>query len=158
MLKSLLRISPHSSLMCMDDQLALCQHKLENQLQQLNDLTLILDVELEALSSRKGDRLKGIAREKLVLLNAIQKLDKELSGFTSELFSHETIIPIIKSINEKLLHCKKQNDVNAQAAHHANLAVRELKNILIGAPSSVTYGQDGAVINAEAELVKNIKA
>jgi flagella synthesis protein FlgN len=158
MLKNSQKILQHSSLMFMDNQVALCQHKLESQLQQLNDLTLILDAELNALSSRKGDGLKEIAREKLMLLNAIQKLDKELSGFASELFSHEAIIPITKSINEKLLNCKKQNDVNAQAAHQANLAVRELKNILIGAPSSVTYGQDGAVINAEAKLVKNIKA
>ena len=158
MLRNSQKILQHSSLMSMDNQVALCQHKLESQLQQLNDLTLILDAELNALSSRKGDGLKEIAREKLMLLNAIQKLDKELSGFASELFSHEAIVPITKSINEKLLNCKKQNDVNAQAAHQANLAVKELKNILIGAPSSVTYGQDGAVINAEAELVKNIKA
>jgi flagella synthesis protein FlgN len=142
----------------MDDQINLCHHKLENQIQHLNTLTQLLDAELECLASKKGDGLKDIAREKLTLLNTIQKLDREISGFNKEIFNSEHIIPLTKSVNALLLQCKKQNDVNAQAAHQAHLAVRELKDILIGAPTSITYGQDGGVISANSELVKNLKA
>jgi flagella synthesis protein FlgN len=61
-------------------------------------------------------------------------------------------------VNALLLQCKKQNDVNAQAAHQAHMAVKELKDIIIGAPTSITYGQDGGVVSANSELVKNLKA
>ena len=158
MLKNLLRISPHLSLMCMDDQINLCHHKLEKQIQNLNALTQLLDVELECLAGKKGDGLKDIAREKLTLLNSIQKLDKEISGFNKDIFQIEQIIPLTNTINSLLLKCKKQNDVNAQAAHQAQLAVRELRDIIIGVPTSITYGQDGEVVNANSELVKNLKA
>ena len=142
----------------MDDQINLCHHKLESQLQHLNALTQLLDAELACLASKKGDGLKDIAREKLTLLNTIQKLDKELSGFNQDIFKTEQIKPLTESVNSLLLKCKKQNEVNAQAAHQAQLAVKELKNILIGAPTSVTYGQDGGVISENSELVKNLKA
>ncbi|WP_404390870.1 flagellar export chaperone FlgN [Pseudoalteromonas phenolica] len=142
----------------MDDQINLCHHKLENQLQHLNALTQLLDAELECLASKKGDGLKDIAREKLTLLNTIQKLDKEISGFNQEIFESDPIKPLTKSVNALLLQCKKQNDVNAQAAHQAHMAVKELKDIIIGAPTSITYGQDGGVVSANSELVKNLKA
>lgn len=142
----------------MDDQINLCHHKLENQIQHLNALTLLLDAELECLASKKGDGLKDIAREKLTLLNTIQKLDKEISGFNQEIFESDPIKPLTKSVNALLLQCKKQNDVNAQAAHQAHMAVKELKDIIIGAPTSITYGQDGGVVSANSELVKNLKA
>lgn len=142
----------------MDDQINLCHHKLENQIQHLNALTQLLDAELECLASKKGDGLKDIAREKLTLLNTIQKLDKEISGFNQEIFESDLIKPLTKSVNALLLQCKKQNDVNAQAAHQAHMAVKELKDIIIGAPTSITYGQDGGVVSANSELVKNLKA
>ncbi|MAD90680.1 MAG: flagellar biogenesis protein [Pseudoalteromonas sp.] len=142
----------------MDDQINLCHHKLENQIQHLNALTQLLDAELECLASKKGDGLKDIAREKLTLLNTIQKLDKEISGFNQEIFESDPIKPLTKSVNALLLQCKKQNDVNAQAAHQAHMAVKELKDIIIGAPTSITYGQDGGVVSANSELVKNLKA
>ena len=142
----------------MDDQINLCHHKLENQIQHLNALTQLLDAELECLASKKGNGLKDIAREKLTLLNTIQKLDKEISGFNQEIFESDPIKPLTKSVNALLLQCKKQNDVNAQAAHQAHMAVKELKDIIIGAPTSITYGQDGGVVSANSELVKNLKA
>lgn len=142
----------------MDDQINLCQHKLENQIQHLNALTQLLDTELECLASKKGNGLKDIARDKLTLLNAIQKLDKEISGFNQDIFQTQQIKPLTGSVNTLLLQCKKQNEVNAQAAHQAHLAVKELKEIIIGAPTSITYGQDGGVVSANSELVKNLKA
>jgi len=92
----------------MDDQINLCHHKLENQIQHLNALTQLLDAELECLASKKGDGLKDIAREKLTLLNTIQKLDKEISGFNQEIFESDPIKPLTKSVNALLLHCKSK--------------------------------------------------
>ncbi|MGB2706769.1 MAG: flagellar protein FlgN, partial [Pseudoalteromonas nigrifaciens] len=38
------------------------------------------------------------------------------------------------------------------------LSVKQLKDILIGAPSSMTYDQAGSVINTDNNLVRNLKA
>ena len=58
----------------------------------------------------------------------------------------------------ELQACQKQNDVNAQAAHQAQLSVKHLKGILIGAPSSMTYDQAGGEVNTNGQLVRNLKA
>ncbi|MCG7537840.1 flagellar protein FlgN [Pseudoalteromonas sp. OOF1S-7] len=142
----------------MDDQTALCAHQLTAQINLLEALTQLLDDELEALASRNGDNLKEIARTKLTTLNQLQKLDKDLSKYPQNTFSHDEITPLTEQVKDLLYRCKKQNDVNAQAAHQAQLTVRELKDILIGAPTSMTYGQDGSVVSNMGELVKNIKA
>ncbi|MCF6434657.1 flagellar export chaperone FlgN [Pseudoalteromonas sp. MMG022] len=142
----------------MDDQLSLCIHKLEKQLTHLTTLTLLLDSELDALAAKKGDGLKGLAKEKLQLLNTIQKVDKELSGFDKSLFQQQEAKDYASKIDALLRECKHKNEVNAHAAHLAHLSVRELKDILIGVPSSVTYSQDGAVVSRNNELVKNLKA
>ncbi|WP_125721145.1 flagella synthesis protein FlgN [Pseudoalteromonas rubra] len=142
----------------MDDQTALCAHQLTAQINLLEALTQLLDDELEALASRNGDNLKEIARTKLTTLNQLQKLDKDLSKYPQATFSHEEITPLTEQVKDLLQRCKKQNDVNAQAAHQAQLSVREMKDILIGAPTSMTYGQDGSVVSNMGELVKNLKA
>lgn len=142
----------------MADQVTLCIHKLETQLSNLATLTLLLDGELDILASKKGEGLKDAAREKLTLLNAIQKLDKELSTFPADTFQEDEVMALTKKIKSLLQECKTKNDVNAKAAHQAQLSVRQLKEILIGGPSSLTYGQDGSVVSGNSELVKNIKA
>ncbi|TMO63237.1 flagellar export chaperone FlgN [Pseudoalteromonas aurantia] len=142
----------------MADQVTLCVHKLEIQRSNLTTLTQLLDGELDILASKKGEGLKDAAREKLTLLNAIQKLDKELATFSSETFQHDTVKKLTSSIKTLLLECKTKNDVNAKAAHQAQLSVRQLKEILIGSPNSITYGQDGSVVAGNSELVKDIKA
>ncbi|WP_010362191.1 flagellar export chaperone FlgN [Pseudoalteromonas citrea] len=142
----------------MADQTTLCIHKLENQLSNLATLTQLLDGELDILASKKGEGLKEAAREKLTLLTAIQKLDKELATFPSEIYQQDAVKDLTASIKTLLLECKTKNDVNAKAAHQAQLSVRQLKEILIGSPSSITYGQDGSVVADNSELVKDIKA
>lgn len=142
----------------MADQVTLCIHKLETQLSNLTTLTLLLDGELDILASKKGEGLKDAAREKLTLLNAIQKLDKELSTFPADTFQEDEVMALTKQIKSLLQECKTKNDVNAKAAHQAQLSVRQLKEILIGSPGSLTYGQDGSVVSGNSELVKNIKA
>ena len=57
-----------------------------------------------------------------------------------------------------MLTQKKQNEVNAHAAHQAQLSVKQLKGILIGAPSSMTYDQAGSVVNTDNSIVRNLKA
>lgn len=144
--------------MCMDEQIKLCQHKLQIQYDNLTALTQLLDDELASLVSRKGENLKELAKKKIDLLNAIQKLDKETSSFNADVFLTESIKEAMESVKALLKQCQSKNDVNAKAAHQANLSVKELKSILIGTPTSITYGEDGTVVTGNSELVKNLKA
>ena len=70
----------------------------------------------------------------------------------------DEVSALIKQVNTLLASCKKKNDVNAHAAHQAQLSVKQLKDILIGAPSSMTYDQGGSVIQGDKKIVHNLKA
>ncbi|KZN53337.1 flagellar export chaperone FlgN [Pseudoalteromonas luteoviolacea] len=142
----------------MDKTLELCVQQLTTQISSLEALTLLLDEELTALSTRNGDGLKDIARQKITFLNNIQKTDKELSSYPKELFQNPDVAPLTEQIDLLLIKCKNQNEVNAKAAHLAHMTVRELKEILIGRPTSTTYTEDGSVVENVGELVKNLKA
>ncbi|MEJ6473034.1 flagellar protein FlgN [Pseudoalteromonas piscicida] len=142
----------------MDDLVRLCHHKLSEQISTLEAMTQLLARELDELASRRGDNLKEIAREKLTLISKLQKLDKELSKTESQIFEREEIIPLVSKVRTLLSECQTKNEINAKTAHQANVSTRELKSILIGAPTSVTYGQDGNVKSSDGELVKNLKA
>ncbi|KZN45671.1 flagellar export chaperone FlgN [Pseudoalteromonas luteoviolacea] len=142
----------------MDNTTELCIQQLNAQIASLEALTQLLDEELTILSSRNGDSLKEIARQKITYLNTIQKTDKSLSSFPAELFKDPDVVPLTEEINTLLYKCKNQNEVNAKAAHLANMTVRELKEILIGTPTSTTYTEEGSVVENVSELVKNLKA
>ncbi|WP_440055597.1 flagellar export chaperone FlgN [Pseudoalteromonas sp. T1lg65] len=142
----------------MDDLTHLCIHKLNDQISSLEAMTQLLDEELNVLASRNGTELKPLAKQKLTLISQLQKVDKELSQFNPDLFKAEDVIPLVDKVKLLLNECKRKNEVNAKAAHQANLSTRELKEILLGAPTSVTYGQDGSVSGSAGELVRNLKA
>ncbi|ESP95504.1 MULTISPECIES: flagellar export chaperone FlgN [Pseudoalteromonas] len=142
----------------MDKDIELCIQQLTAQITSLEALTQLLDDELNALSSRNGDGLKDIARQKITFLNTIQKTDKSLSTYPKELFQDPDVAPLTEQINLLLLKCKNQNEVNAKAAHLAHMTVRELKEILIGRPMSTTYTEEGNVVENVGEIVKNLKA
>ena len=133
--------------------------KLNSQIDCLVTLHKLLNEELTAIASRRGEGLKEIAQKKLSSLTALNKLDKELSKlFTSNDEQSDEIPDLVTTVREKLKQCQQQNDVNAQAAHHAQLSVKELKSILIGTQSSMTYDHAGSVINTDNKLVHNLKA
>ncbi|GAB0112344.1 flagellar export chaperone FlgN [Pseudoalteromonas distincta] len=138
---------------------ALITIKLNEQINCLESMHSLLNDELNAIASRRGEGLKEITQQKMSFLTKLNTLDKELSKLiTSNDEQADNIPDLIKSVNQKLKICQKQNDVNAQAAHHAQLSVKHLKEILIGAQTSMTYDQAGSVINTKNKLVHNLKA
>ncbi len=129
------------------------------QLNCLTSLASILDDELTAIASRRGEGLKDLAQQKLSFLSKIQTLDKELKTLMTTNDEQSAELPeLIHNVRKQLEFCKKKNDVNAHAAHQANLTVRQLKDILIGAPTSMTYDQGGSAVHGNNELVRNLKA
>lgn len=135
------------------------QQSLVEQKQNLDALWLTLQNELEAINTRNGNALENSAKEKVVILNKISKLDKKL--INSSLEQLKDSIPSIKeditAINEQLSNCKKQNDLNAHAAHQTQIAVKKVTDILLGSIKSLTYDNKGKS-QAGTLLSKGIKA
>ncbi|MBQ4831814.1 flagellar protein FlgN [Pseudoalteromonas sp. MMG010] len=134
--------------------------KLTSQLECLTSLASLLEEELTVIASRKGNGLKEIATKKTPFLSKLNILDKELNKLitSNDELSVESQ-DLIKQVRQQLVLCKKQNDVNAHAAHHAQLSVKQLKDILIGAPTTtMAYDQAGSAVNSENSLVRNLKA
>ncbi|MCF7517026.1 flagellar protein FlgN [Pseudoalteromonas sp. L21] len=143
----------------MADHNHLIASKLTQQVSYLESIAALLDDELTAIASKRGEGLKEIAQQKISLLQKIQTLDKEVQVLVSKNDAQdEDVSSLITQVNELLTNCKKKNDVNAHAAHQAQLSVKQLKDILIGAPSSMTYDQGGSVIQGENKIVHNLKA
>ncbi|ATG76822.1 flagellar export chaperone FlgN [Pseudoalteromonas sp. 1_2015MBL_MicDiv] len=133
--------------------------KLNEQEKCLDSLATLLDDELTAIASRRGEGLKEIAQQKMPFLTKLNSLDKELNKLIANNDELSDEVPdLISIVRSKLEKCKKQNDVNAHAAHQAQLSVKQLKEILIGAPSSTTYDQAGGEVNTNSQLVRNLKA
>nr|WP_193987633.1 flagellar protein FlgN [Lelliottia steviae] len=143
----------------MADHNHLIASKLTQQVSYLESIAALLDDELTAIASKRGEGLKEIAQQKIALLQKIQTLDKEVQVLVSKNDAQdEDVSSLITQVNELLTNCKKKNDINAHAAHQAQLSVKQLKDILIGAPSSMTYDQGGSVIQGENKIVHNLKA
>ena len=137
----------------------LIANKLTTQLNCLQNLAELLNDELTAIASRRGEGLKEIAKQKLTYLSQIQTLDKELNTLIiSNEQQSDDIAELIKSVRKNLETCKQKNDINAHAAQQAQLSVKQLKDILIGAPTSMTYDQGGSVVQGNSKIVHNLKA
>ena len=143
----------------MADHNGLITIKLNEQVDCLDSLHDLLNEELNSIASRRGEGLKEIAQQKMSFLTKLSSLEKELNTLiASNDEQSSNVKDLITLIRKKLEQCQKQNDVNAHAAHQAQLSVKQLKEILIGAPSSMTYDQGGSVINTDNKLVHNLKA
>ncbi|GAA60084.1 flagella synthesis protein FlgN [Pseudoalteromonas sp. BSi20652] len=143
----------------MADHNGLITIKLNEQVDCLVSLHSLLNDELTAIASRRGEGLKEIAQQKMSFLTKLSSLDKELSKLiTNNNEQAEDIPDLISLVRGKLKQCQKQNNVNAHAARQAQLSVKQLKEILIGAPTSMTYDQAGKSVNTESKLVHNLKA
>ncbi|WP_024611495.1 flagellar export chaperone FlgN [Pseudoalteromonas sp. TB64] len=143
----------------MADHNGLITIKLNEQVDCLASLHSLLNDELTAIASRRGEGLKEIAQQKMSFLTKLSSLDKELSKLIASNNEQAEDIPdLISLVRSKLEQCQKQNNVNAHAARQAQLSVKQLKEILIGAPTSMTYDQAGKSVNTESKLVRNLKA
>ncbi|WP_462157605.1 flagellar export chaperone FlgN [Pseudoalteromonas sp. GB56] len=132
---------------------------LTQQINCLEDLLALLKDELTAIAGRSGAGLKELTPQKAEALNHIQKQDQHIAQLlASKPEPDDQEQQLIKNAQELLVQCKEQNQINAHAAHQAQLSVKQLKDILIGAPSSITYAADGGIKRSDNTLVRNLKA
>ncbi|ETJ48783.1 flagellar protein FlgN [Pseudoalteromonas agarivorans] len=143
----------------MADHNSLISVKLNEQVKCLDSLYALLNEELSIIASRRGEGLKELAQQKMSFLTKLTQLDKELNKlFAANDENAPDVTERVAQVKAQLAQCQKQNKVNSHAACQAHLSVKQLKDILIGAPTSMTYDQGGSVVNTDSKLVRNLKA
>jgi len=120
---------------------------LNQQQAQLNALLLLLQQELDVLSSRDIDELDELTQQKAQLLNQITDIDAAISQqpeleslVETEWFSTQVI-----GLNALLEACKSQTHVNQHVLEHSQLTLDRLKNELLASKgkSGLTYTNKG---------------
>jgi len=114
---------------------------------QLTTLLTLLNSELEILKERDLNKLEEKSIEKEAILASINKLDESIKQKISinELNNNELFSNKINSINELLVECKKQNEINGQIINNSQIAINRFKGMLQKSVenNSMTYDAKG---------------
>ena len=71
--------------------------KLTQQVSCLESIAALLDDELNAIASKRGEGLKSIAQQKISLLQQIQTIDKEVQNYQSIMILKMTTLLLLLS-------------------------------------------------------------
>ena len=71
--------------------------KLTQQVSCLESIAALLDDELHAIASKRGEGLKSIAQQKISLLQQIQTIDKEVQNYQSIMILKMTTLLLLLS-------------------------------------------------------------
>lgn len=121
-------------------------------------LTLLAD-ELEAVKQRDGDRLVEIAQQKELQLEAIKNADAKFNNDNTQdiINSSEPLLSLRAEIKQLLEECQQQNEVIYLTATQNQIAVQQVKNLLLGGSKNMTYNEYGQKHSASS-LGSGIKA
>lgn len=130
----------------MTEQMSNLEQALSKQVEQLSTLALLLEKELQLISSREAESLMRLLDEKSVLLEAIQTLDgqaEQLINAAQEMTEkEEALLDKAKSL---LDDCKYRTQINQKAVEQGQLRLTHLRNLMmeLRAKESLTYDKKG---------------
>lgn len=123
------------------------QQLVSQQLSQLTQLETLLLTENEILQQQNPDTLNEVTAAKEALLSSIQTVDNAIEQ--SFEFKQEKLTGKFDSelneIEQILLRCKEQNQINGHIIQQSQLSVERMKNSLLENhnKSSLTYDSKG---------------
>lgn len=119
----------------------------------------ILESELQAVQTRNGDKLLEVASKKESLLNEIDKLDKSFNTeqFLPFLKENDELVALREEIKDALTDCQQKNEVVYLTATQTQVAIEDVKRLLIGGSRNATYDAYGQK-SSGGSLGKGIKA
>lgn len=117
---------------------------LNNQEAELTKLHSLLCNELKILKNRELSILEQASAEKEAILNNVNKIDKEISHYTSldVLQQDENHSEQVSRIINLLHDCKQQNEINGQIINNSQIAINRFKNMLQKSISNNTMTYD----------------
>lgn len=144
-------------------QFSALQTLLSQQEQLLTDLQLTIANELDAVKRRAGNDINEIAPQKEALLNKITETDQHIAAsLTSDivkdaLISDPELSASRTRITDLLEACQTQNEVVYLTAKQNEVAIEQVKNLLIGGSKNTTYDAYGQTKSGPS-LYKGVKA
>ena len=130
----------------MAEQMSNLEQALSKQVEQLSTLVLLLEKELQLISSREAESLMRLLDEKSVLLEAIQTLDgqvEQLINAVQEMTEKEEAL--LEKAKSLLDDCKYRTQINQKAVEQGQLRLTHLRNLMmeLRAKESLTYDKKG---------------
>jgi len=116
------------------------------QVEQLSSLALLLEKELQLISSRDAESLMNLLDEKTALLTSIQALDGSIERTISDQGSmSEEDEALMVNAKQLLDDCKYRTQVNQKAVEQGQLRLTHLRNLMmeVRAKESLTYDKKG---------------
>jgi flagella synthesis protein FlgN len=116
------------------------------QVEQLSSLAVLLEKELQLISSRDAESLINLLDEKTALLTSIQALDGSIERTISDQGSISEEDEALMTNAKKLLDdCKYRTQVNQKAVEQGQLRLTHLRNLMmeVRAKESLTYDKKG---------------
>ena len=125
----------------------------------LKKMLTTLDSELEAIRQRNGEALIDIARDKEQQLVSIKKADSAINSEASiELIkSTPELTQLKQDVLDLLEQCQQKNEVCYLTASQNQIAIEQVKSLLIGGSKNTTYNELGQK-NSFGSLGRGIKA
>lgn len=125
----------------------------------LKSMMEVLTSELEAVQKRDGDQLSRVAAEKEKLLTAITEIDNQCNTeqFKPYITDNAELSALKTEIVEAFELCQQKNEVVYLTATQTQVAIEEVKRLLIGGSRNSTYDSYGQK-KTGGSLGKGIKA
>lgn len=112
----------------------------------LSKLQLLLDSELQLISSRDAEALINLVNEKQTLLDEIQQQDEKIASLYSTALPDD---PAFVEAKDKIQHqvedCQYRTQINATAVEQGQLRLEHLRSLImeVRAKESLTYDKAG---------------
>lgn len=130
----------------MTEQVSQLTQALTKQVEQLSTLAVLLEKELQLISSRDAESLMNLLDEKTALLTSIQALDGSIERTINSQESLSEEDEVLMTDAKKLLDdCKYRTQVNQKAVEQGQLRLTHLRNLMmeVRAKESLTYDKKG---------------
>lgn len=133
--------------------------QLNQQKARLQEMLSTLELELEAIKMRNGESLVEISNQKEQQLTAIRNADNAFNNDENiELIkSTPELTQLRKEVVELLEQCQQKNEVCYLTAAQNQIAIEQVKSLLLGGSKNTTYNEQGQKSNF-GSLGKGIKA
>lgn len=132
---------------------------LNQQKRRLQQMLTTLANELDAIKNRNGTLMVEISEQKQLQLEAIRNADAQFNNEeTTQLIESDLELQQLKQeLTDLLEQCQTQNEVCYLTATQNQIAVEQVKNLLVGGTKNTTYNDKGQTKSA-GTLGKGIKA
>lgn len=125
------------------------QSLVEQQVEQLSQLSSLLEQELHLISTRDAESLMSLLREKETTLEAIATTDTSIDSLYREAKANDSLTDDIEQNIEKakglLEDCQYRTEINQKAVEQGQLRLTHLRNLMleVRAKESLTYDKSG---------------